>query len=297
MHRERPPTTWECPLRIGVPRESRARESRVAATPATVASSSPSATRWPSRPMPARAAASPTGLHDGRPRTSPAEDAWDPGRRPEGERTVDRAELGRSAANDADQPAGPRVAPGAGGGAGRSRPITALALDAAPRISRPSRWTCSPRWRTSPGYRAVIEAAHTFGRFFTGQVTAAGKVPPAKVLVVGAGVPVRRRGLRAREERQSVGHRHRAAQQSRDARGRAQVARAHRAARARVRREKLLARAVGGRAVLLSSHDARVAQEGDRQHHARALRRDARPRRRVRARARMAATSRSAWRD
>jgi NAD(P) transhydrogenase subunit alpha len=38
------------------------------------------------------------------------------------------------------------------------------------------------------GYRAVIEAAHAFGRFFTGQVTAAGKVPPAKVLVVGAGV-------------------------------------------------------------------------------------------------------------
>src|ERR687886_1851964 len=38
------------------------------------------------------------------------------------------------------------------------------------------------------GYRAVIEAAHTFGRLFTGQVTAAGKVPPAKVLVVGAGV-------------------------------------------------------------------------------------------------------------
>ena len=38
------------------------------------------------------------------------------------------------------------------------------------------------------GYRAVIEAAHTFGRFFTGQVTAAGKVPPAKVLVAGAGV-------------------------------------------------------------------------------------------------------------
>src|ERR1700753_4058779 len=38
------------------------------------------------------------------------------------------------------------------------------------------------------GYRAVIEAAHAFGRFFTGQVTAAGKVPPAKVLVAGAGV-------------------------------------------------------------------------------------------------------------
>ena len=38
------------------------------------------------------------------------------------------------------------------------------------------------------GYRAVIEAAHQFGRFFTGQITAAGKVPPAKVFVIGAGV-------------------------------------------------------------------------------------------------------------
>ena len=38
------------------------------------------------------------------------------------------------------------------------------------------------------GYRAVVEAAHVFGRFFTGQVTAAGKVPPAKVLVAGVGV-------------------------------------------------------------------------------------------------------------
>ncbi len=38
------------------------------------------------------------------------------------------------------------------------------------------------------GYKAVVEAAHHFGRFFTGQITAAGKVPPAKVLIIGAGV-------------------------------------------------------------------------------------------------------------
>lgn len=38
------------------------------------------------------------------------------------------------------------------------------------------------------GYRAIVEAAHEFGRFFTGQITAAGKVPPAKVMVIGAGV-------------------------------------------------------------------------------------------------------------
>lgn len=38
------------------------------------------------------------------------------------------------------------------------------------------------------GYKAVIEAANNFGRFFTGQITAAGKVPPAKILVIGGGV-------------------------------------------------------------------------------------------------------------
>ncbi|MGN6414179.1 Re/Si-specific NAD(P)(+) transhydrogenase subunit alpha [Flexivirga sp.] len=68
------------------------------------------------------------------------------------------------------------------------RPITALALDAAPRISRAQSLDVLSSMANIAGYRAVVEAAHTFGRFFTGQVTAAGKVPPAKVLVCGAGV-------------------------------------------------------------------------------------------------------------
>ena len=68
------------------------------------------------------------------------------------------------------------------------RPITALAMDAVPRISRAQSLDVLRSMANIAGYRAVIEAAHTFGRFFTGQVTAAGKVPPAKVLVVGAGV-------------------------------------------------------------------------------------------------------------
>ena len=51
-----------------------------------------------------------------------------------------------------------------------------------------SRWTCCRSMANVAGYRAVIEAAHEFGRQFTGQVTAAGKVPPARVFVVGAGV-------------------------------------------------------------------------------------------------------------
>jgi H+-translocating NAD(P) transhydrogenase subunit alpha len=66
--------------------------------------------------------------------------------------------------------------------------VTALALDAVPRISRAQSLDVLSSMANIAGYRAVIEAAHVFGRFFTGQVTAAGKVPPAKVLVAGAGV-------------------------------------------------------------------------------------------------------------
>ena len=68
------------------------------------------------------------------------------------------------------------------------RPITALAMDAVPRISRAQSLDVLSSMANIAGYRAVVEAANVFGRFFTGQVTAAGKVPPAKVLVVGAGV-------------------------------------------------------------------------------------------------------------
>ena len=66
--------------------------------------------------------------------------------------------------------------------------VTALAMDALPRISRAQSMDVLSSMANIAGYRAVIEAAHEFGRFFTGQVTAAGKVSPAKVLVAGAGV-------------------------------------------------------------------------------------------------------------
>lgn len=69
-----------------------------------------------------------------------------------------------------------------------TRGITALAMDAVPRISRAQSMDVLSSMANIAGYRAVVEAAHEFGRFFTGQVTAAGKVPPAKVLVAGAGV-------------------------------------------------------------------------------------------------------------
>jgi H+-translocating NAD(P) transhydrogenase subunit alpha len=68
------------------------------------------------------------------------------------------------------------------------RPITALAMETVPRISRAQSLDVLSSMANIAGYRAVVEASHAFGRFFTGQVTAAGKVAPAKVLVVGAGV-------------------------------------------------------------------------------------------------------------
>jgi NAD(P) transhydrogenase subunit alpha len=66
--------------------------------------------------------------------------------------------------------------------------VTAMAMDAVPRISRAQSLDVLSSMANVAGYRAVIEAAHEFNRQFTGQVTAAGKVPPAKVFVVGAGV-------------------------------------------------------------------------------------------------------------
>ena len=64
----------------------------------------------------------------------------------------------------------------------------ALSIDAVPRISRAQKLDALSSMANIAGYRAVVEAAGLFGRFFTGQITAAGKVPPAKVLVIGAGV-------------------------------------------------------------------------------------------------------------
>src|SRR3984893_18270645 len=65
---------------------------------------------------------------------------------------------------------------------------TVLAMDSVPRISRAQKLDALSSMANIGGYRAVIEAAHEFGRFFTGQITAAGKVPPAKAFVIVAGV-------------------------------------------------------------------------------------------------------------
>ena len=79
--------------------------------------------------------------------------------------------------------------------------ISVLAMDMVPRISRAQKMDALSSMANIAGYRAIIEAGNSFGRFFTGQITAAGKVPPAKILVIGAGVA----GLAAIGTAQSMG--------------------------------------------------------------------------------------------
>jgi len=69
-----------------------------------------------------------------------------------------------------------------------TKQITAIAIDSVPRISRAQKLDALSSMANIAGYRAIVEAATHYGRFFTGQITAAGKVPPAKILVIGAGV-------------------------------------------------------------------------------------------------------------
>eukprot|EP00096_Caligus_rogercresseyi_P009850 TRINITY_DN3439_c0_g1_i2.p1 TRINITY_DN3439_c0_g1~~TRINITY_DN3439_c0_g1_i2.p1 ORF type:complete len:1054 (+),score=233.86 TRINITY_DN3439_c0_g1_i2:283-3444(+) len=69
-----------------------------------------------------------------------------------------------------------------------NRKMTAFGMDCVPRISRAQVFDALSSMSNISGYRAVVEASNHFGRFFTGQITAAGKVPPAKVLVIGGGV-------------------------------------------------------------------------------------------------------------
>lgn len=77
---------------------------------------------------------------------------------------------------------------GEGMEAAKAKGANVIAMEMVPRISRAQKMDALSSMANIAGYRAVIEAGNNFGRFFTGQITAAGKVPPAKVLVVGAGV-------------------------------------------------------------------------------------------------------------
>merc|ERR1712130_346575 len=82
-----------------------------------------------------------------------------------------------------------------------AKKITAFGMDCVPRISRAQVFDAHSSMGNISGYRAVVEASNHFGRFFTGQITAAGKVPPAKVLVIGGGVA----GLAAVGQAKSMG--------------------------------------------------------------------------------------------
>ncbi len=70
----------------------------------------------------------------------------------------------------------------------RNRGITSFAMDQIPRITRAQTFDALSSMANIAGYKAVITAGDNFGRFFTGQMTAAGKLPPAKMLVIGGGV-------------------------------------------------------------------------------------------------------------
>jgi H+-translocating NAD(P) transhydrogenase subunit alpha len=176
-------------LRIGVPRETRPRETRVAATPATVSklvalgydvlveSGAGEASSFPDEAYTAAGATV----------AGPADEAWQADVvlrvNAPSDQEIARLRDGATLISLLSPALNPDLVD-----ALAARPITALAVDAVPRISRAQSMDVLSSMANIAGYRAVIEAAHTFGRFFTGQVTAAGKVPPAKVLVVGAGV-------------------------------------------------------------------------------------------------------------
>lgn len=175
-------------MRIGVPRESRSGETRVAATPKTVGQLTALGYE----------VAVASGAGD---RAGFADQAYESA----GARVVDAGEAWSGdvviMVNAPDDIEIARLRPGATVAGLLSpavsgelldklaaRGVTALAMDAVPRISRAQSLDVLSSMANIGGYRAVIEAAHEFGGVFTGQVTAAGKVPPAKVLVIGAGV-------------------------------------------------------------------------------------------------------------
>src|SRR4051794_17885795 len=175
-------------MRIGVPGESRPRETRVAATPSTVAA----LRRLGYEVLVGTGAGRASSFADDAyaeagAQVVPDDEAWaadvvlrvNPPAPEELDRLASGATLIAQLAPALDPDLVQALA---------RRPVTALAMDAVPRISRAQSLDVLSSMANIAGYRAVVEAAHTFGRFFTGQVTAAGKVPPAKVLVVGAGV-------------------------------------------------------------------------------------------------------------
>ena len=175
-------------MRIGVPRETRVRETRVAATPVTTRKLVALGYQVVLESGAGAAASFPDDAYTEAGATvATAEDAWqaDVVLRVNAPSVAEipRLRNGATLVSLLSPGLEPELVD-----ALASRPLTVLAMDAVPRISRAQSMDVLSSMANIAGYRAVIEAAHVFGRFFTGQVTAAGKVPPAKVLVVGAGV-------------------------------------------------------------------------------------------------------------
>ena len=164
-------------------------ETRVAATPKTVEQLHRARLRGRHRGRRGpRPPTSPTRRTPRPARRSAARTAWGARHRVQGQRAERASEIGRLADGATlvgllSPALNPDLVEELAG-----HDITAMAMDAVPRISRAQSLDVLSSMANIAGYRAVIEAAHVFGRFFTGQVTAAGKVPPAKVLVAGAGV-------------------------------------------------------------------------------------------------------------
>jgi NAD(P) transhydrogenase subunit alpha len=175
-------------LRIGVPRETKARETRVAATPATVGKLLDLGYEVVVETGAGAASSFPDAAYaEAGARIGTTDEAWqaDVVVRVNAPALEEIARLrdGATLISLLSPALNPALVD-----ALAQRPITVLAMDAVPRISRAQSLDVLSSMANIAGYRAVIEAAHAFGRFFTGQVTAAGKVPPATVLVAGAGV-------------------------------------------------------------------------------------------------------------
>ncbi|WP_270889830.1 Re/Si-specific NAD(P)(+) transhydrogenase subunit alpha [Pedococcus sp. 5OH_020] len=175
-------------MRIGVPAESKPGESRVAATPKTVGQLTALGYEVAlERSAGARAAFSDEAYAAAGAAVVSADEVWASDIllkvNPPSEAEIARLRPGAVLASLLSPALNPELVTRL-----TEAGVTALAMDAVPRISRAQSLDVLSSMANIGGYRAVIEAAHEFGSLFTGQVTAAGKVPPAKVLVVGAGV-------------------------------------------------------------------------------------------------------------
>ncbi|WP_435200494.1 Re/Si-specific NAD(P)(+) transhydrogenase subunit alpha [Janibacter sp. GS2] len=175
-------------MRLGVPKESKAGETRVAATPKTVEALIKLGYDVSVEPGAGAASAYPdqgyvdAGATVGAPEEVWASDIVAKVNAPTAEE-VPRLRSGAILASLLSPALNPDTLETL-----RAQGVTAMAMDAVPRISRAQSLDVLSSMANIAGYRAVVESAHEFGGLFTGQVTAAGKVPPAKVLVCGAGV-------------------------------------------------------------------------------------------------------------